>query len=559
MSGSAEEVLQSPLFADPAAFAVWLLVLCVGYHFHPHNGPTSSTPGFAGVHAMRNSGVDPTRHWQDLARRAFAIERTYAIRSISGLQAACLFTLLGERDSAWVRMVGHVALTGAREMGMARLGAATCVTGMSVRDFVRLETAVRIWNFLCDRDWCAGQCDGSYAIHRGQFDTRRPLNLNDSDLEAGLSDSRPASEWTEMSYVLAHLDLAEHVRDAIDVRNMHSRLPDGAPGELSAAAVEQLDDGLRRYLQFQLPRFFALGSTFCQPRIAVPQRWMLHQQVFSQLLSVHRSSITTAAGRSTCLSVALATLDLFAEIRVMCPVLEGLYINSQHLFTAALILVLDMLHTDSHERRVDARHKVASAIENLANAPRSAVILSVLLEEEEAMQQRRACRQGPHDLPLDLAAVSWRISRALESLPTTPPSTGRVPDECPAPALAPLLTSFGAARPPATPSGHSLPFKSRDIAAHDNLRLPLPRSSPAHSHFSGSPSPRLPHPAERGHFSSQPQSYSPAHPHPQASPYAQHPHVLSPPHAGHADASGEDEAIWAWILNAGLPLEDVSC
>jgi hypothetical protein len=557
MSGSVDEVLHSSVVADPAALAVWLLVLEAGFQFHPFNGPTSSTPGFAGVHAMRNSGADPTRHWQDLARRAFAIERTYAIRSISGLQAACLFILLGERDSAWVRMVGHAALTGAREMGLARLGAAPCSADMSMREFVRLETAVRIWNFLCDRDWCAGQRDGSYAIHRGQFDTRRPLNLNDADLEAGLSDSRPASEWTEMSYVLAHLDLAEHVRDAIDVRNLHSRLPNGAPGELSAAAVEQLDDGLRRYLQFKLPRFFALGSNFCQPRIAVPQRWMLHQQVFSQLLSLHRSSITTAAGRSTCLSVAMATLDLFAEIRTMCPVIEGLYVNSQHLFTAALILVLDMLHTSSHERRLDARQKVASAIEHLANSPRSAVILSVLLDEEEAQQQRRANRQEPPNTPLDVAAISWRISRTLDSIPSTPPHSARVPDECAAPALAPSLSSLGIARLPPTPSGHSLPPMSRDMPPPDNLRLPLPRPSPSRSHYSSSPSPRLPHPAERGHFSSQPQPYPQAHSHPQAPPYAQQPHVSSP-HTSHAEAFGDDEAVWAWILNAGLPLDDVS-
>lgn len=117
------------------------------------------------------------------------------------------------------------------------------------------------------------QGEGVYTINPTHYTTRRPLNLNDADLKNGMTQSRPSTDWTELSFVLAQIELANRVREAVDMRNTHRHV-DSTDGELSRASIERIDENFWRYLR-QLPHFFAIGSTYCTPRVIAPQRWFL--------------------------------------------------------------------------------------------------------------------------------------------------------------------------------------------------------------------------------------------------------------------------------------------
>lgn len=132
-----EDAASSPVFVDPCCMSIWFLVLCIAYHFHPHNVPAANTPGFRQLQAMRAAGVDPTIKWYDLARRAFAIEHGYWLKSVNALQAACLFITLGQGNNEWLRMVAQMTVVSARDVGLHRLGTAKCVDGMTTAAFVR--------------------------------------------------------------------------------------------------------------------------------------------------------------------------------------------------------------------------------------------------------------------------------------------------------------------------------------------------------------------------------------------------------------------------------------
>ncbi|PWN41164.1 hypothetical protein IE81DRAFT_187028 [Ceraceosorus guamensis] len=413
---SPEQALSAPIFQDVSNLGLWFLILSVGYHFHPNNGPTSHTRGFAAVHALRKSGIDPSVRWYGIAKRALAIEKDYVLRSLPALQCASLFLLLGRDDPAWLRMLRAMAIAGARDMGLPRLGSASYTHEMTTNDFVRLETAVRVWNFLCVRDWCWSQRDGSYSLHPSQMTTRLPLNLNDADLEAGTTESKSSSNWTEMSFVIAQVGLAHCVRDAADLRNANL-------GDTPRAVVECIDESFRRFLSAGLPHFYSVNSREATPPIMAPQRWMLHQQVFHQLLLVHRNHIASPVGRSTCLSLALGTLELFKQLRMICPIIEGMYVNSQHLFAAGTLLLLDLFNDNvDDEHRANVRDKVSAAVQYMSPAPRAKQLLSTLLDEEaqyyEATRDRKAYMQ--RDRTLDLATLCDRVAEVIEQTPGLP-------------------------------------------------------------------------------------------------------------------------------------------
>jgi hypothetical protein len=404
MSMSVEECVMSKAFVDPCCLSTMMLVLCLGYDFHPHHPPPgrAASPGFLAVQKIRQGAIDPTVHWYAIARQSLAVEGSYHLPSIPALQAACLFLARGKENDGWMKMMHHVAVSSARTFGLHNLGQAKADPRVQVEDFIRLECGIRIWNYLTMRDWSlANDQDHLSLIHPDQMTTRKPLNIDDEDIERGLRESRSDTEWTNMSFVLAQIELAQLIRDSSTLQHR-------------GILKERADDYLRR-----LPHYFRLDSHINSPGLLPVQRWLLHQQVFDLQLRLWRNDLTSAEGRLHCLDLAEKIIDHQAIIRAICPVIDNLQVNFFHLFGACMVVLLDLIYQNKkkargwHDNRLTARSKIMHALELFqgnAKYGRGVRILRIMLScEEEAYsgtQQASTAASSPED---SLSHVAERI------------------------------------------------------------------------------------------------------------------------------------------------------
>lgn len=408
---------KSGIFAeDPACLAVFMLVLCIGFDFHPER-PTPGrkvTPGFTAVESLRKRDIDPSQEWYAIAKDAFGIETVFRLSTMAGLQAACLFMARGQETRSWIRMVQRVAVGCAQDLGLHRLGRALRRPNMDDSDFIWLETGVRIWNYLVLRDWCAlGGEDSSsvgYHIHPDHFTTRKPLNVEDHDLEHGIAISRPPDDWTHVSYFLMQLEMADIVRQAMDLWRVERRQrafqsgrdADAIPTAFSthSLSLRSTETIQRMVCEFvsSLPPYFALHSQVMTPGLVPVERWTLHQQLFHLMVSLCRRQLTTSIAPSSvgasrtigklyslaptlrgnsgvgssrssvlapgvssddsaggiCCQLAEMVLLHHDRIRAICPIIDGFHVHFSQLFSACMVLVLDLICCQVYSGQEDA-------------------------------------------------------------------------------------------------------------------------------------------------------------------------------------------------------------
>lgn len=278
------------------------------------------------------------------------------------------------------------------------------------------------------RDWSRGQALGYYSIRPSQFNTRMPLHIQDEDLcQASLKvdvrgqiTERPRAEFTRLSYTVHALELAILVREYIDLRGS---LYQAHKQEDSVEGTTMRDHLNTKYESFiaGLPSYFRLGSTIgltatAGPMAAIPvHRWMLHQQLWSLFLKIHRNSLSSPDGRTSCQLLAQNIINNQAQIQARCSVCGSLSTNKTQLFSAATVLLIDLLFSSQNTEkdrssaqlnRLMTRDRVQEAIGLLqthggaesapspqgsdseqatSSAPPSATVLEALmkLEEEE--------------------------------------------------------------------------------------------------------------------------------------------------------------------------------
>lgn len=235
------------------------------------------------------------------------------------------------------------------------------------------------------RDWSRGQALGYYSIRPSQFNTRMPLHINDDDLcpttlkvnVHGHITERPRSEFTMLSYTVHALEIAICARESIDLRD-----------PLHQAQRQETSDGTKmrnhlnkKYEDFVagLPSYFRLGSsvglTSTGPMAAIPvHRWMLHQQLWSLFLRVHRACLLSQAGHASCQLLAQNIISTQAQIQARCAVCGSLSTSDTQLFNAAIVLLIDLLFSSKYKdadrssaqlSRLMTRDKIREAIELL--------------------------------------------------------------------------------------------------------------------------------------------------------------------------------------------------
>ena len=286
------------------------------------------------------------------------------------------------------------------------------------------------------RDWARGLTLQYYTIHPSQFNTRRPLHINDDDLcptttninVHGQITERPRSEYTMLSYTVHVLEIALFARECSDFRGLSRQ----AQGDKEASEGATMRIHLtKKYETFVagLPSYFRLGSnvglTSTGPDAAIPvQGWMLHQQLWSLFLKLHRGSLSSQNGRAFCQLLAQNIISTQGQIRARCAVCASLSTNETELVNAAIVLLVDLLFSSKYNdadpssvqiRRLMTRDKIREAIELLrtpsgaqgfptpqspqvdrtkATAQRSVIALEALmkLEEEEAGDDQNPVR-----------------------------------------------------------------------------------------------------------------------------------------------------------------------
>ena len=318
------------------------------------------------------------------------------------------------------------------------------------------------------RDWSRGQALGYYSIRPSQFNTRMPLHIQDEDLcqislkvdVRGQIIERPRAEFTRLSYTVHALELAKLTREYIDLRGPLHHVHKQAESIEGATMRDHLN---KKYESFVtgLPSYFKLGSTIgvtaiSGPMAAIPvHRWMLHQQLWSLFLKIHRNS---QGGRTSCQLLAQNIINNQAQIQARCAVCGSLSSSKTQLFNAATVLLIDLLFSSQYTEkdrssaqlnRLMTRDSVREAIELLQtqggaeratspqdsnservtiSAPRSATILEALmkLEEEEWGNIERvaganstanhAGEQGPQSNNTARKSLKLRILNTLEAL-----------------------------------------------------------------------------------------------------------------------------------------------
>ncbi|PKX89458.1 putative C6 transcription factor [Aspergillus novofumigatus IBT 16806] len=413
----------------------FLLALVLGLAFHPSPSLLGWTPTSLTLRVEEFRASDMrSRTWRSLSLRCLQDGVSLFCGSIAGLQAAVMLLLDGREGLLALDAVLVTAISGARKLGLHRLGdvkldaSAPLQNGTSSpaeQQNIRTEIGIRIWWALVQRDWSRGQALGYYTVRPSQFNTRMPLHINDDDLclsmkwvtANGEITERPRSEFTMLSYAVHAHELATIVRESIDLMGSATQQTDAITE--STKLRKHLNNKYEEYVA-GLPTYFRLGSTVgltaTGPMAAIPvQRWMLHQQLWSLLLRLHRANLSSPIGRASCQLLAQNIIGTQAQIQARCAVCGTLSTSETQLFNAAAVLLLDLLFTSqqedadsasAHLSRLMSRDKIREAIELLrtksitegsplhdqhmeqakGSAQRSVVALEALmrLEEEES-------------------------------------------------------------------------------------------------------------------------------------------------------------------------------
>ncbi|OQE42208.1 hypothetical protein PENCOP_c004G00338 [Penicillium coprophilum] len=329
------------------SLAVLLLALVLGLAFHPTPSLLGAqlTPLTYRVEQLRVSD-EHISTWRSLSARCLHGGISLFCGSLSSLQAAIMLLLDAKESSLELDAVLVTAISGARKLGLHRLGNATLDASLfhdlttAEPPHIRTEIATRIWWTLVLRDWSRGQTLGYYTIHPSQFNTRMPLHINDDDLlrTHGKIPERPRSEFTMLSYTVHALEVSVIVREAIDLGDTANEL---------SQRRQHLNQQYERYVT-NLPSYFRLGSTVgltaMGPMAAIPvERFMLHQQLWSLLLRLHRSTLSSPMGRASCQQLAHNIINTQAQIQARCKVCSSLSANETQLFSATVVLILGLL------------------------------------------------------------------------------------------------------------------------------------------------------------------------------------------------------------------------
>lgn len=238
--------------------------------------------------------------------------------------------------------------------------------------------------------------------------------------------ARETGEWTSTTYAVMLYSLANIVRELNDARLARR-------GRLDEATRNVF---YRRFLRWlwACPPCFQVGSTTAPHHIVSSvQRWMLHQQVFNQLLTLCRGSFSSRTFRESAVDLARSILVTHMHITSICPIAKGLWSNGTHLLAAGLILGFDLLDDESRTKkdgatRATTREQITSAMDSIYHASgsqRGSLVLGALLEVEtmhfnhRQQQQRQGSDPKTREV-IDFSTLGLQLIRTAATRTAEP-------------------------------------------------------------------------------------------------------------------------------------------
>ncbi|KAG8525712.1 uncharacterized protein KY384_000472 [Bacidia gigantensis] len=163
---------------------------------------------------------------------------------------------------------------------------------------------------------------------------------------------RSRSEFTKLSYTVHAVEIAKFARESIHLCTPFRRIKSQEEVNESMETRKLLNKSYEEFIH-NLPSFFRLGSsvglTSTDAMAAIPiHRWMLHQQLWSLFLRLNRASLSSQDSRASCQLLAQNIIGTQAQIQARCTVCGFLSISDTQVYSAAVVLLLDLLFSSNH-------------------------------------------------------------------------------------------------------------------------------------------------------------------------------------------------------------------
>ena len=277
-----------------------------------------------------------------LAKYRFAVEQSMAranllnTQSVVLIQAAVLFlsALRNEDDSRTVWSMTALIFHLAQAMGLHRDG-----TAFGLKPF-ETEIRRRIWWHICLLDARSSEDHGCEPIvHDAVFDTRMPLNVNDSDLLPNMTEfPEEKKEATEMTFCLVRCQVTRTVRrigyvaPGMRVPGRNQERPSPESRAILMGELQQLlEERYLRYCDPSVPIFLAAATV---ARLIIARMWLALHHPMS-----HKDPIPSGI-RDRLFSISVEVVELSTLLLTNPDLLKWNWYFKTHLQWHAVAFVL---------------------------------------------------------------------------------------------------------------------------------------------------------------------------------------------------------------------------
>ncbi|KAM5367385.1 hypothetical protein ACJZ2D_010030 [Fusarium nematophilum] len=277
-----------------------------------------------------------------LEKYRFAVEQALAranllnTQSIILLQAAVLFlsALRNEDDSRTTWSLTSLIFHIAQAMGLHRDGS---TFGLKPFD---TELRRRLWWHICLLDMRSSEFHGYEPIvHEGMFDTKLPLNINDSDINPQMSESPPDQEGaTEMTFCLIRCEAMRAGWKVGYASPTAHASTDGALKDREAVVEDlkrRLEDRYLRHCDTTVP-FTLLSSTVA--RLIIARTWLVVHYPVKNKTDCPLSMNTTT--RDELFSTSIEVLELSSLLLTNKDISKWTWHSRTHIQWHAVVFVL---------------------------------------------------------------------------------------------------------------------------------------------------------------------------------------------------------------------------
>ncbi|KAF4985888.1 hypothetical protein FDECE_16250 [Fusarium decemcellulare] len=300
-----------------------------------------------------------------LEKYRFAVEQALAranflnTQSMTLLQATVLFlsALRNEDDSRTTWSLTSLVFHIAQSMGLHRDGTAFGLKPLEV------ELRRRLWWHICLLDFRSSEFHGCEPIARESlFDTKPPLNINDSDINAHMKDPPPEHEGaTEMTFCLLRCEALKagwKVSYALLSMRVPEQQVDVQDREVVADNLkQQLEERFIRYCDTSVP-LMLLSSTVA--RLIIARTWLVvHYPAKGQTLD--------SSKRSQLLKTSVEALELSSMILSNKDISRWTWHSKTHIQWQAVALVLSEICSRPPSPECDRAWESVSAVYNQWN------------------------------------------------------------------------------------------------------------------------------------------------------------------------------------------------